>query len=125
MKARGANAAREKSRANAAREGKTKRDSGKEWLLIKERDGWVRRGAEAEYPPESILSGLSALIILPIPIDAINDESRLGWPVEKWRTPKRVLRFEGKVRRERFLSLRKLELPNGCQADRLSRGQGD
>jgi bifunctional non-homologous end joining protein LigD len=34
-------------------------DSGKEWLLIKERDGWVRRGDEAAYAPESIFSGLT------------------------------------------------------------------
>ena len=38
---------------------KRKGDAGKEWLLIKERDGWVRRGAESGYPPESILSGLT------------------------------------------------------------------
>ena len=36
---------------------KQKGDAGKEWLLIKERDGWVRKGAEAHYPQESILSG--------------------------------------------------------------------
>ncbi len=36
---------------------KQKGDTGKEWLLIKERDGWVRKGAEADYPQESILSG--------------------------------------------------------------------
>jgi bifunctional non-homologous end joining protein LigD len=31
-----------------------------EWLLIKERDGWVRRGDDTKpYPPQSILSGLT------------------------------------------------------------------
>jgi bifunctional non-homologous end joining protein LigD len=31
-----------------------------EWLLIKERDGWVRRGEEAEpFAPQSVLSGLT------------------------------------------------------------------
>ncbi len=39
---------------------KTKgKTTGKEWLLIKERDGWARRGAEAVYPEESIFSGLT------------------------------------------------------------------
>jgi bifunctional non-homologous end joining protein LigD len=39
---------------------KTKgRTTGREWLLIKERDGHVRRGDEAVYPQESILSGLT------------------------------------------------------------------
>ncbi|HEX4441610.1 MAG TPA: DNA ligase D [Thermoanaerobaculia bacterium] len=39
---------------------KTKgKTTGKEWLLIKERDGHVRRGDEAVYPQESILSGLT------------------------------------------------------------------
>ncbi len=33
--------------------------TGKEWLLIKERDGWARKGAEAAYPQESIFSGLT------------------------------------------------------------------
>jgi bifunctional non-homologous end joining protein LigD len=32
---------------------------GTEWLLIKERDGWVRRGEENAYRPESVLSGLT------------------------------------------------------------------
>jgi len=51
---------RMKSRgANAAGERKSTGDSGKEWLLIKERDAWVRRGAEAVYPAESIFSGLT------------------------------------------------------------------
>ena len=37
---------------------KTKgKTTGKEWLLIKERDGWARKGAEAAYPQESIFSG--------------------------------------------------------------------
>ncbi|MEP6995080.1 MAG: non-homologous end-joining DNA ligase, partial [Acidobacteriota bacterium] len=45
--------------ANAAGKRKSKGDLSKEWLLIKERDGWVRKGAEAEYPPESIFSGLT------------------------------------------------------------------
>ncbi len=37
---------------------KTKgKTTGKEWLLIKERDGFVRKGSEAEYPEESIFSG--------------------------------------------------------------------
>lgn len=39
---------------------KTKgKTTGKEWLLIKERDGWARKGAEAVYPQESIFSGLT------------------------------------------------------------------
>jgi len=39
---------------------KTKgKTTGKEWLLIKERDAWARKGAEAAYPEESILSGLT------------------------------------------------------------------
>src|SRR5262249_57604387 len=39
---------------------KTKgKTTGKEWLLIKERDGFARRGEEAGYPQESILSGLT------------------------------------------------------------------
>src|SRR5512147_1308088 len=39
---------------------KTKgKTTGKEWLLIKERDGWAKKGPEAAYPPESILSGLT------------------------------------------------------------------
>src|SRR5262249_24775840 len=33
--------------------------TGKEWLLIKERDAFARRGDEAGYPQESILSGLT------------------------------------------------------------------
>jgi bifunctional non-homologous end joining protein LigD len=33
--------------------------TGKEWLLIKERDGWARKEGEAPYPQESILSGLT------------------------------------------------------------------
>jgi bifunctional non-homologous end joining protein LigD len=37
---------------------KTKGD--REWLLIKERDGFVRRGDDAEpFPPQSVLSGLT------------------------------------------------------------------
>ena len=37
---------------------KTKgKTTGKEWLLIKERDAWSRKGAEAAYPQESIFSG--------------------------------------------------------------------
>ncbi|HEY1250080.1 MAG TPA: DNA ligase D [Thermoanaerobaculia bacterium] len=36
-----------------------KGDAGKEWLLIKERDGWVRRGPDTAYSPESIFSGLT------------------------------------------------------------------
>ena len=32
---------------------------GKEWLLIKERDAWARKGAAAEYSQESIFSGLT------------------------------------------------------------------
>ncbi len=39
---------------------KTKgKTTGKEWLLIKERDAWARKGAEATYPEESIFSGLT------------------------------------------------------------------
>ena len=39
---------------------KTKgKTTGKEWLLIKERDGWARKGPEAAYPQESIFSGLT------------------------------------------------------------------
>jgi bifunctional non-homologous end joining protein LigD len=39
---------------------KTKgKTTGKEWLLIKERDAWARKGAEAIYPQDSILSGLT------------------------------------------------------------------
>jgi bifunctional non-homologous end joining protein LigD len=39
---------------------KTKgKTTGREWLLIKERDGWARKGAEALYPQESIFSGLT------------------------------------------------------------------
>src|SRR5262249_62133189 len=39
---------------------KTKgKTTGKEWLLIKERDGFSRKGAEAVYPEESIFSGLT------------------------------------------------------------------
>jgi bifunctional non-homologous end joining protein LigD len=39
---------------------KTKgKTTGKEWLLIKERDAWARKGAEAVYPQESIFSGLT------------------------------------------------------------------
>ena len=32
---------------------------GKEWLLIKERDAWARKGTAAEYSQESIFSGLT------------------------------------------------------------------
>jgi bifunctional non-homologous end joining protein LigD len=35
------------------------RTTGKEWLLIKERDGWARKGPEAAYSQESIFSGLT------------------------------------------------------------------
>ncbi|MFY9550487.1 MAG: DNA ligase D [Thermoanaerobaculia bacterium] len=38
---------------------KQKGDTGKEWLLIKERDGWARKGTEAGYPQESVFSGLT------------------------------------------------------------------
>ena len=39
---------------------KTKgKTTGKEWLLIKERDGWSRKGPEAAYSQESIFSGLT------------------------------------------------------------------
>ncbi len=39
---------------------KTKgKTTGKEWLLIKERDGWAKKGPEAAYPQESIFSGLT------------------------------------------------------------------
>jgi bifunctional non-homologous end joining protein LigD len=39
---------------------KTKgKTTGKEWLLIKERDAWSRKGPEAAYPQESIFSGLT------------------------------------------------------------------
>jgi bifunctional non-homologous end joining protein LigD len=39
---------------------KTKgKTTGKEWLLIKERDGFARKGADAAYPEESIFSGLT------------------------------------------------------------------
>ncbi len=39
---------------------KTKgKTSGKEWLLIKERDGWARNGSDAGYPQESVFSGLT------------------------------------------------------------------
>jgi bifunctional non-homologous end joining protein LigD len=39
---------------------KTKgKTTGKEWLLIKERDGWAKKGADAVYPQESIFSGLT------------------------------------------------------------------
>jgi len=39
---------------------KTKgKTTGKEWLLIKERDGWARQGADAAYSEESIFSGLT------------------------------------------------------------------
>ena len=39
---------------------KTKgKTTGKEWLLIKERDAWARKGADAVYPQESIFSGLT------------------------------------------------------------------
>jgi len=39
---------------------KTKgKTTGKEWLLIKERDGWARKGPDAVYPQESIFSGLT------------------------------------------------------------------
>ena len=38
-------------------QGKT---TGKDWLLIKERDGWARAEApDAAYPQESVLSGLT------------------------------------------------------------------
>ena len=33
--------------------------TGKEWLLIKERDGYARRAPDSAYPQESILSGLT------------------------------------------------------------------
>src|SRR5262249_34602898 len=33
--------------------------TGKEWLLIKERDGWARNGSDAGYPQESVFSGLT------------------------------------------------------------------
>jgi bifunctional non-homologous end joining protein LigD len=33
--------------------------TGKEWLLIKERDAWARKEGEGGYPQESILSGLT------------------------------------------------------------------
>ncbi len=39
---------------------KTKgKTTGKEWLLIKERDGWAKKGPDAAYPQESIFSGLT------------------------------------------------------------------
>jgi bifunctional non-homologous end joining protein LigD len=39
---------------------KTKeKTTGKEWLLIKERDGWARNGSDAGYPQESVFSGLT------------------------------------------------------------------
>jgi len=39
---------------------KTKgKTTGKEWLLIKERDAWVRKGSDAVYSQESIFSGLT------------------------------------------------------------------
>jgi bifunctional non-homologous end joining protein LigD len=39
---------------------KTKgKTTGKEWLLIKERDAWARKGPDAAYPQESIFSGLT------------------------------------------------------------------
>jgi bifunctional non-homologous end joining protein LigD len=39
---------------------KTKgKTTGKEWLLIKERDVWAKRGADAVLPQESIFSGLT------------------------------------------------------------------
>jgi bifunctional non-homologous end joining protein LigD len=39
---------------------KTKgKTTGKEWLLIKERDAWSRKGPEAAYSQESIFSGLT------------------------------------------------------------------
>ncbi len=39
---------------------KTKgKTTGKEWLLIKERDAWAKKGPEAVYPQESIFSGLT------------------------------------------------------------------
>src|SRR5262249_52322667 len=39
---------------------KTKgKTTGKEWLLIKERDGWARNGSDAGYSQESVFSGLT------------------------------------------------------------------
>jgi bifunctional non-homologous end joining protein LigD len=61
---------------------KTKRGP-KDWLLIKERDGWVSDQGTQAYPPDSILSGLT--------VQALKEGTSRAQPVlqklKRWRTP--------------------------------------
>ena len=62
--------------------------TGKEWLLIKERDGWARKGAEAAYPEESVLSGLTLEEIASGPARA----AELRAELERLDAPRRKVR---------------------------------
>src|SRR5437868_4413594 len=58
-------------------------DGGREWLLIKERDGWAKKEGEAGFLQESILSGLTLEEVASAAAraDAIrSDLERLGAP---------------------------------------------
>jgi bifunctional non-homologous end joining protein LigD len=61
---------------------KTKRGP-KDWLLIKERDGWVSDQGTQAYPPDSILSGLT--------VQALKEGTSRAQPVlqklKRWQTP--------------------------------------
>ena len=61
--------------------GSRRASDGKEWLLIKERDAWARKGTAAEFPQESVFSGLTVeeLATRPEPRSGDPGRARDAW----------------------------------------------
>jgi len=84
------------------------RTPAKEWLLIKHHDSWARAGAEASYPQESVLSGLTM------------EELREG----KSREGELLAKLAGLRAQRRKVDPRKLEIMLAEQRERPFSGPG-